>query len=244
VIPEGAAAKTATVFTDEASGQQYGLMLDTRNLPKLKPGLVQRRLANCKTYVGTEKSIRQSPWKLNRICQLAAGLTLEEALTQLKFCSLKNADLVAKVLKRTSNLSDIRDGIQMSQLEVAECFSTKAMMLKRLKPMGRGRCVMPIQPRNWFHAHNNSSISFLFFVWFSHGVMHHKYSHIRVVLREIDFPLRIYQQESLNQKKKWLHHQQRADQDGQAAKAKREEMERLVRQQEEQMLQRKAAESK
>jgi hypothetical protein len=74
--------------------------------------------------------------------------------------------------------------------------------------------------------------------------MHHKYSHIRVVLREIDFPMRIYQQESLNQKKKWLQHQQRANQDGQAAKAKREEMDRLVRQQEEQTLQRKAAENK
>ena len=83
--------------------------------------------------------IRQSPWKLNRICQLAAGLTLEEALTQLQFCDLKNADLVAKVLKRTSNLADIRDGIQMSQLEVAECFTTKSMMLRRMKPMGRGR---------------------------------------------------------------------------------------------------------
>lgn len=68
--------------------------------------------------------------------------------------------------------------------------------------------------------------------------MHHKYSHIRVVLREIDFPLKIYQQKSLNQKKKWLMHQQRADQDGKAAKAKREEMERLLQQEQEQRAQR------
>jgi large subunit ribosomal protein L22 len=131
----------ATVVTDATSGKQFGMLLDTRKLPKLKPGIVKRRLANCKTYLGTEKMIRQSPWKLNRICQLAAGLTLEEALTQLKFCSLKNADLVAKRLKITSNLSDIRDGLQISQLEVAECFTTKAMMLRRVKPMGRGRYV-------------------------------------------------------------------------------------------------------
>ena len=133
---------SAKVLTDPSSGEQFGMVLDTRKLPKLKPSIVQRRLSNCKTYVGQEKSIRQSPWKLNRICQLAAGLTLEEALTQLKFCSLKNADLVAKVLKRTSNLADIRDGIQMSQLEVAECFATKSMMLRRIKPMGRGRYVL------------------------------------------------------------------------------------------------------
>ena len=130
---------SATVITDNESGAKYGIILDSRKLPKLKPGLVRKRLDNCRTYVGREKSIRQSPWKLNRICQLAAGLTLEEALTQLKFCELKNADLVAKVLKRTSNLADIRDGLQMSQLEVKECFATKSLMLRRIKTMGRGR---------------------------------------------------------------------------------------------------------
>ena len=129
----------SSIITDENSGKKYGLLLDTRNLPKLKPSLVQKRLANCKTYEGRELNIRQSPWKLNRICQLAAGLTLEEALTQLKFCDLKNADLVAKVLKRTSNLADIRDGIQMSQLEVAECFTNKGRYLRRMRVMGRGR---------------------------------------------------------------------------------------------------------
>lgn len=128
-----------TVITDSESGEQYGILLDTRKLPKLKPSVVRKRLDKCRTYEGREKSIRQSPWKLNRICQLAAGLTLEEALTQLKFCDLKNADLVAKVLKRTSNLADIRDGLQISQLEVKECFATKSLMLRRIKPMGRGR---------------------------------------------------------------------------------------------------------
>ena len=128
-----------TVLTDSESGKNYGILLDTRKLPKLKPSVVRRRLDKCKTYIGRETSIRQSPWKLNRICQLSAGLTLEEALTQLKFCDLKNSDLVAKVLKRTSNLSDIRDGLQMSQLEVKECFATKSLMLRRIKTMGRGR---------------------------------------------------------------------------------------------------------
>lgn len=78
----------------------------------------------------------------------------------------------------------------------------------------------------------------------SHGVMHHKYSHIRVVLREIDFPLKIYQERSLNQKQKWLLHQQRAERDGRAAQIKREEMERLMRQQEEQLQERRAAAAK
>lgn len=130
---------TPDTIADEESGDQMAIIFDTRKMPKLKPSIVQRRLAQCKTYEGRERNIRQSPWKLNRICQLAAGLTLEEALTQLQFCPLKNADLVAKVLRRTSNLADIRDGLQISQLEVAECFTTKSVMLRRIKPMGRGR---------------------------------------------------------------------------------------------------------
>lgn len=78
----------------------------------------------------------------------------------------------------------------------------------------------------------------------SHGIMHHKFSHIRVVLREIDFPLKIYQQKTLNQKKKWLLHQQRAEQDGKAAMAKRQELEQLMKQQEAQEQERKAAAKK
>ena len=58
--------------------------------------------------------------------------------------------------------------------------------------------------------------------------MHHKFSHIRVVLREIDFKLKIYQAKTLNQKKKWLAHQMRADADGKAAAAKRKEMEDAI----------------
>ncbi len=95
-----------------------------------------------------------------------------------------------------------------------------------------------------------TTIQFCFLLYFdlqikcSHGVMHHKFSHIRVVLREIDFPLKIYQQKSLNQKKKWLYHQQRAENDARAAMAKREELERLEKQQEAQLAERKAAASK
>jgi hypothetical protein len=79
---------------------------------------------------------------------------------------------------------------------------------------------------------------------FRSGVMHHKFSNIRVVLREIDFPLRIYQQKSLNQKKKWLMQQRRAEQDATLARSKRDEVKRLEKQQEEQLLERKAAQNR
>ncbi|GKY92978.1 hypothetical protein MPSEU_000266400 [Mayamaea pseudoterrestris] len=169
--------------------------------PKLKPSIVSRRLKKMKTYEGSEKNIRHSPWRLNLVCQFAAGLPLQEALTQLEFCKKEKAPLVQKVLTRTANLADIRHGLQPSQLEVAECFATKGSHIRRIKIMGRGR----------------------------HGIMHHKHSHMRVVLREIDWKLRIYQAPSINQKKKLFMMQQEAERDGASARAEREELARLER---------------
>ena len=89
----------------------------------------------------------------------------------------------------------------MSQLEVAECFATQGSHLKRIKPMGRGR----------------------------QGIMHHKYAHMRVVLREIDFPLKIVMARTVNEKTRWIELQALAEADYQKAKARREELESMER---------------
>jgi len=179
--------------------KKYMTIVKPDHRRKLKPGLVNRRIANLKTYIGTEKKIRHSPWKLNLICQMAASLPLLEALKQLEFCDKGYAPVVQKVLQRTSNLADIRDGIQQCQLEVAECFATQGSHLKRMKFHGRGRM----------------------------GIMHHKHSHMRVVLREIDFPLKIYQAPTLYQKKKWVKLQIEARAEYLNAKKERDEMREL-----------------
>lgn len=177
------------------------IAFDMRPHPKLKPSVVAKRLSKMRTYIGNEKNIRHSPWRLNLVCQFAAKLPLKEALLQLEFNKKSKAPLVHKVLKRTSNLADIRHGLQISQLEVAECFATKGIPLKRVKIMGRGRS----------------------------GKMERKHSHIRVVLREIDFRLKIYQAKTIGQKKKWYLLQQQAEKDFALAAAKREEIKRLER---------------
>jgi ribosomal protein L22 len=169
---------------------------------KLKPHLVARRLRAMKTYIGRERNIRHSPWRLNLLCQFAAGLPLPEALQQLQFSKKSRAELVYKVLKRTSNLADQRDGLQISQLEVAECFATRATPLKRINIMGRGR----------------------------HGKLEHRHAHMRVVLREIDFRLRIFQAPSMNQKRRWFELQQQAERDSALARAERDQVQRLERQ--------------
>jgi large subunit ribosomal protein L22 len=166
---------------------------------KLKPYIVKRRLARMKTFVGKQKNIRHSPWRMNLVCQFAAGQTLTDAIQQLEFCRKSMAPLVKKVLIRTANVADMKHGLQHSQLEVAECFATKGTPLKRVRIMGRGRA----------------------------GRMEHKHSHFRVVLREIDFKLRIYQAPTLGQKKRWFLRQQQAEADFAKAKAERDEISRL-----------------
>lgn len=200
-VTEASLTLTEPQIVETDDGRKFAAFVDTKRQPKLKPKIVRRRLGKMRVYEGAEKNIRHSPWRLNLLCQLAAGLPLPEALTQLEFCNKSMAPLVQRVLKRTSNLADIRHGLQPSQLEVAECFATKGKPLKRLKPMGRGRT----------------------------GRMEHKHAHMRVVLREIDFKLRIYQAPTLNQKKKWFLLQQQAERDGARAQAEREEIARLER---------------
>jgi large subunit ribosomal protein L22 len=187
------------ILTKEDGNQL--LLFDMRPHPRLKPSLVASRRKKMRTYIGQEKGIRGSPWRLNLVCQFVAGLTLNEALLQLQFSKKGKAPLVQKVLKRTSNLADIRDGLQMSQLEVAECFATKGTPLKRLKIMAKGRF----------------------------GRLEHRFAHFRVVLREIDFPLKIYQARTAAQKKKWFLRQQEAEADYARAAAERAEVQRLER---------------
>jgi large subunit ribosomal protein L22 len=123
-------------------GRQFAVLEHGGYTPKLKPHIVKRRLNRLKTYEGKERDIRHSPWRLNLVCQFAAGLPLEEAIQQLEFSKKSMAPLVQKVLRRTANLADIRHGLQPSQLEVAECFATHGKHLKRMKIMGRGRYVV------------------------------------------------------------------------------------------------------
>ena len=133
---------TFVVETDQ--GRTFRL-IDTRKFPPVKPGMVRKRLANQKTYVGTSKNIRHSPWRMNLVCQMIAGLPVPEALKQLEFSDKTKAPpVVQAVLQKTVNRADIRDGLQPTQLEVAECFATRGTPLKRIKPMARGRCVFII----------------------------------------------------------------------------------------------------
>ena len=57
---------------------------------------------------------------------------------------------------------------------------------------------------------------------------------MRVVLREIDFPLKIYQAPTVNQKKRWIQRQLRAEQDAKRIQKERDEIALLQKQVQEQ----------
>lgn len=190
-------------FLTSNNGRHYALL----NIPlknkrrKIAPSVVRKRLEKLRTYVGKETNIRHSPWRLNLICQFAAGQTIPDALIQLKFCEKGKAPLVRKVVNRMARVAKSKDGLVPSQLEVAECFATHGSHLKRISYHGRGRS----------------------------GKKLRRHSHMRIVVREIDFPLKIAQAKTLNQKKKWVRLQHAAEADAARAKAEREEIEELER---------------
>lgn len=129
------------IVTSE-DGRQYAIVNTTYR--KLKPKIVRRRLEKMKTYEGREQNIRYSPWKMRLLCQLVTGMPLLDALEQLAFNDKSKAPLLHKILKRTSNLADIRDGLQMSQLEIAECFATPGRNIKGIQFHSKGRYVTMI----------------------------------------------------------------------------------------------------
>ena len=133
------ATSSLGVLLSQEQAENFAAFAHANRHQKVKPFIVKRRINQLRTYIGNERNIRHSPWRLNLVCQFAAGQTVPEALKQLMFCQKVKAPLVAKVIRRTANLANIRHGLQPSQLEVAECFATHGTHLKRLKIMGRGR---------------------------------------------------------------------------------------------------------
>jgi len=61
------------------------------------------------------------------------------------------------------------------------------------------------------------------------GTKRRRHSHIRLVLREIDFQLKIAQAKTLNQKKRWAIKRALAEAEGETAQAEREEIKQLER---------------
>mmetsp|Transcript_16501 Transcript_16501/g.24757 ORF Transcript_16501/g.24757 Transcript_16501/m.24757 type:complete len:299 (+) Transcript_16501:183-1079(+) len=211
------------VLATGPDGIQYNIPLKPlgpyakkRHAPKIKPGIVNRRIANLKNVSAAQKAIRHSPWRLNLICQFVAGQTVNDAMVQLKFVQKVKVPLVTDLIRNAANTMKQKYGLLSSQIEIAECFATHGTHLARVKTMGRGRS----------------------------GRMHHRFSHMRIVLREIDFPLKIMQATALNQRNRWVERMRVAEEDAAKVLEESVEIEELERQVQEMQAKKKAEEKK
>jgi len=174
--------------------------------PKLAPSIVQSRIRQLKVTEGKLKDIRHSPWRLNLLCQFVSKspgiLTVEDALLQLQFNEKSKATLVSNLVQGTASNALTQHGLLPSQLEIAECFATHGKHLKRVAIMGRGRT----------------------------GVKHHRFAHVRLVLREIDFPLKILTAPSPRLRQHWIDKMHLAEAQHESTVTDAQELENLERQ--------------
>lgn len=87
----------------------------------------------------TIKYVRISPTKLNRVMKEIVGKNVDEALLMLKFLPQKGAELIYKALH--SAKSNAINNYQMTEqdLVVKEGYTGQALMMKRFRPMSKGR---------------------------------------------------------------------------------------------------------
>lgn len=120
---------------------------------------------------------------------------------QLAFTEKVKAGMVAKLVAGVADNARVKYGLVPSQLEVVECFSTHGTPLKRIEFMGRGRL----------------------------GRKQHRHAHIRLVLREIDFPLKIVQAKTRGGREDWIRRMGVAEEEYRESRVEGDELERLER---------------
>ncbi|GMI13611.1 hypothetical protein TrVE_jg2321 [Triparma verrucosa] len=182
-----------------SSPVRYGTIVKERFNKTWSPsGLTSPKFVP-KTVQGRQKDIRVSPWKLNLICAQIRTLRVSDARLQLKFSSKRKAPLVSNVIRRTTNLADIRYDLKPESLCVTKAFVTQAKPLKRMK----------------FHARGKF------------GRKTRRHAHLNIEVGEIDFEKRIADAKTKGQKLKWERYKEEAAVAQEIAKGESEELRKL-----------------
>jgi large subunit ribosomal protein L22 len=85
------------------------------------------------------RMLRTSPQKLNLVAQLIRGKKVDRALTDLTFSNKRIAIDVKKCLQSAIANAENNHGLDVDELVVAEAFVGKNLVMKRGRPMARGR---------------------------------------------------------------------------------------------------------
>ena len=92
------------------------------------------------------RTIRVSPRKLNLVAEMIRGKDAPAALSALTFCRRRIADTVKKVLQAAIANAENNHRLDVDRLYVAEAWSGRAIVMRRLHARGRGRSAKVIKP--------------------------------------------------------------------------------------------------
>ncbi len=90
--------------------------------------------------------LRVSPQKLNLVAGLIRGKSAEAALAELTFSKRAIARDVKKVLQSAVANAENNHQLDVDRLFVAEAYVGKSLVMKRMRPRGRGRASGILKP--------------------------------------------------------------------------------------------------
>ena len=90
--------------------------------------------------------LRVSPQKLNLVAGLIRGKSAEAALAELTFSKRAIARDVKKVLQSAVANAENNHQLDVDRLFVAEAYVGKSLVMKRMRPRGRGRSSGILKP--------------------------------------------------------------------------------------------------
>ncbi|MDD4519656.1 MAG: 50S ribosomal protein L22 [Alphaproteobacteria bacterium] len=86
-----------------------------------------------------DRAIRCSPQKLNIVATMIRGMGVSRAISELSFSKRRVATHVKKVLLSAIANAENNHSLDVDRLYVAEAYVGKSMVMKRYKPMAKGR---------------------------------------------------------------------------------------------------------
>lgn len=99
-----------------------------------------------KAVTAKARTIRTSPRKLNLVAETIRGLAVGKALNELAFSSRRVAGDVRKTLMAAIANAENNHNLDVDRLYVAEAYVGKALVMKRFRPMAKGRAGKILKP--------------------------------------------------------------------------------------------------
>jgi len=101
--------------------------------------LSRPHLDQANTAFARDKSIRVSPSKLSLVTDMIKGMSVDQAMLQLRFSKKGVAKEVLKVLNSAVANAENNHSLDVDSLYVSEILVGKALMMKRFMARAKGR---------------------------------------------------------------------------------------------------------